>query len=134
MNADVRQRKVIYICAPYRAKLHCQIHCNIFAAWRLAADVWAAGFTALCPHANSAHMDERVPDRAFLDGSLELLRRCDAAIVARVVDPLNPDHVVISDGMAKEIEEAERLSLPVVHSVNELWELFSGEPEEEATT
>jgi hypothetical protein len=63
------------------------------------------GMVALCPHANSRHMDGVASDEVFLDGTMELLRRCDAvALVSNWRD---------SAGARAEVEEADRLGLPV---------------------
>jgi nucleoside 2-deoxyribosyltransferase len=97
--------KVIYIAGKYRGPNAWAIEQNIRAAEEVAARVWAMGMVALCPHANSRHMDGVATDEVFLDGTMELLRRCDAVVLV----PNWRD----SAGARAEVEEADRLGLPV---------------------
>lgn len=97
--------KVIYIAGKYRGPNAWAIEQNIRAAEDVAAKVWAAGMVALCPHANSRHMDGVTTDEVFLAGTLELMRRCDAVLLV----PNWQD----SAGARAEVEEAERLKIPV---------------------
>jgi nucleoside 2-deoxyribosyltransferase len=97
--------KVIYIAGKYRGPNAWAIEQNIRAAEDVAARVWAAGHVALCPHANSRHMDGVASDEVFLAGTLELMRRCDAVVLV----PNWRD----SEGARAEVAEAERLGLPV---------------------
>lgn len=104
--------KVIYIAGPYRAKTPWQVQQNIEGAAILAAWCWQAGFAALCPHMNSAHMEGCATDEAFLEGTLELMRRCDAVL-------LHPDWRR-SEGARAERAEAERLGIPVFEKTVDL--------------
>lgn len=97
--------KVIYIAGPYRGPNAWVVEQNIRAAEEVAAKVWAMGHVALCPHANSRHMEGVASDDHFLAGTLELLRRCDAVVLV----PNWRD----SAGARAEVEEADRLGLPV---------------------
>lgn len=73
--------KLIYIAGPYRGPNAWAIEQNIRRAEDAAAKVWAAGHAALCPHANSRHMDGVTSDENFLVGTMEMLRRCDAILL-----------------------------------------------------
>lgn len=55
---------------------------NIYKAWKVAHSVWAAGFVAVCPHANGALMDRfgLSPD-IFLKGDFAILHQCDAILM-----------------------------------------------------
>jgi hypothetical protein len=97
--------KVIYIAGKYRGPNAWAIEQNIRAAEDVAAKVWAMGHVALCPHANSRHMDGVASDEVFLAGTLELMRRCDAVVLV----PNWRD----SEGARAEVAEAERLGLLV---------------------
>jgi nucleoside 2-deoxyribosyltransferase len=97
--------KVIYIAGKYRGPNAWAIEQNIRAAEEVAAKVWEMGHVALCPHANSRHMDGVASDDVFLAGTLELMRRCDAVVLV----PNWRD----SEGARAEVAEAERLGLPV---------------------
>jgi hypothetical protein len=97
--------KVIYIAGKYRAATPWDVEQNIRAAEEIAAKVWAMGHAALCPHANSRHMEGVASDEHFLAGTLELMRRCDAVLLVP-----NWHH---SEGARAEVAEAERLGMPV---------------------
>ena len=97
--------KVVYIAGKYRGATAWEVEQNIRAAEDVAARVWAAGLVALCPHANSRHMEGVTSDENFLAGTLELMRRCDAVVLV----PNWRD----SEGARAEVAEADRLGLPV---------------------
>lgn len=71
----------IYIAGAYRAPTPWQITENIHAARLLSLAVWKLGAVALCPHANTALFDGEADDAIWLEGDLELLRRCDAILM-----------------------------------------------------
>lgn len=97
--------EVAYIAGPYRAP-DFQARCrNILNARDIAAGLWRLGYAALCPHLNTAHFDGIVPDQAFLDGALEMMRRCDRIVLA--------PNWQRSHGTREEIREALRLCLPI---------------------
>lgn len=104
--------KVIYIAGPYRASTSYQVTSNIENARRIAGLVWARGFAALCPHMNSAHMDGAAPDLEFLEGTLELMRRCDGVMMIPGWES--------SEGARAERAEAERLAIPVFVDIRDL--------------
>jgi nucleoside 2-deoxyribosyltransferase len=97
--------KVIYIAGKYRGPNAWAIEQNIRAAEDVAARVWAMGMVALCPHANSRHMDGVATDEHFLAGTLELLGRCDAVVLVPGWEK--------SSGTRAEIAEAQALCKPV---------------------
>lgn len=73
--------QLIFVCGPYRADTDNERHDNIEAARKVAVEVWRKGHYALCPHKNSEFMSGVCDEQQFLDGSLEMLRRCDAVIM-----------------------------------------------------
>ena len=73
--------RVVYVAGPFRGKDHYEIHKNICAAETLALEVWKTENAALCPHLNTAHFQDTLPDHIWLDGDLEMLLRCDALIL-----------------------------------------------------
>lgn len=97
--------KVIYIAGKYRGPNAWAVEQNIRAAEDVAVQVWAAGHAALCPHANSRHMEGVTTDANFLAGTLEMMRRCDAVLLVPGWEA--------SVGTRAEVAEAERLGLPV---------------------
>ena len=96
----------VYVASRYRAPTVNGIHENITQARRCAVDLWKAGLCALTPHLNSAFMDGVAPDAVFLEGGLELLRRCDALVVV-------VDEEKWSDGVRAEIDLAKQEGMPL---------------------
>ncbi len=74
--------KVAYIAGPYRATSERKLVLNIRAAETIAIELWKMGFVAYCPHMNTAHFGGLLPDIVWLNGGLEMVRRCDCLITA----------------------------------------------------
>lgn len=71
--------RVIYVAGAYRSKSLNKIWENINHAMRQSRKLWLAGWAVICPHANTAFMDEMPKtDDMFINGDLEILKRCDA--------------------------------------------------------
>ncbi len=104
--------KMIYVAGPFRGADHWEIEENIRRAERLALEVWRAGAACICPHANTRFFQGAASDDIWLEGDLEILRRCDAIL-------LTPDWER-SLGASKERDRAIHLHLPVFY---ELWQL-----------
>lgn len=68
--------QLLYIAAPYRAATTAQISNNIHEAALMAQYYWLQGFAVICPHLNSAHFDDLVPDQQFLDATMLMLACC----------------------------------------------------------
>ena len=75
--------RVIFVSGPYRDKTEHGVEMNILNAKLTAVQLWREGWAVICPHKNSERMGGVVSDRAFLDGDLEILRRCDAIYMMR---------------------------------------------------
>ncbi len=73
--------KVVYIAGPYRGPNAWDIEQNIRRAEELSLEVWKIGAAALCPHTNTRHFQGAAPDDLWLEGDLEMLRRCDAVLM-----------------------------------------------------
>lgn len=104
--------KVVYIAGRFRAATHWQIVENVRFAELVALEVWRLGAAALCPHLNTANFQGAAPDAVWLEGTLELLRRCDAIMLV--------PGWTSSAGTRGEVKEAERLGLPVFEEVDAL--------------
>lgn len=75
-------RKVlVYVAGPYRAYNERTVSLNIHRASELALKVWELGAVAICPHKNTAYFGGALPDEVWLQGDLEIIRRCDAVIM-----------------------------------------------------
>ncbi|KKN65498.1 hypothetical protein LCGC14_0481020 [marine sediment metagenome] len=70
--------KVIFISGPYRAKTEWQLVENIRAAEAAAIKLWREGWAVFCAHKNSAHFGGVCDESNFLNGDIEILKRCDA--------------------------------------------------------
>uniref|UniRef100_A0A6M3KYH8 DUF4406 domain-containing protein n=1 Tax=viral metagenome TaxID=1070528 RepID=A0A6M3KYH8_9ZZZZ len=70
--------RVIYIAGAYRGECENDVFENIVHARREAVKLWDKGFAVICPHTNSFFMGSRLGDTHFLEGDLEIVRRCDA--------------------------------------------------------
>lgn len=104
--------KLVYVAGPYRAGSAWGTECNIQAARELGAMVADAGAYPVIPHSNTAHFDGLASDEFWLDGTMELLRRCDAAI-------FTPDWERSSGARAERVEAA-RLNLPRFDTIVQL--------------
>lgn len=101
--------KVIYVAGPYRAQTEHGTILNIREAEAVAIQVWQAGHVALTPHLNTRLFGGLCSDEVWLQGGLELLRRCDGIVLV-------PGWSV-STGTLAEVKEAARLGLPVYTTV-----------------
>uniref|UniRef100_A0A6M3JHD9 DUF4406 domain-containing protein n=1 Tax=viral metagenome TaxID=1070528 RepID=A0A6M3JHD9_9ZZZZ len=70
--------KIIYVAGKYRAKTEWALEENIRHAEREAVKLWQHGWAVICPHKNTAHFGGVCTDATWLDGDLEILKRCDA--------------------------------------------------------
>ena len=70
--------KLIFISGPFRASNAWEIEHNIRQAEAIALELWRMGFAVICPHTNTRFFQGAAPDKIWLQGYLEMLRRCDA--------------------------------------------------------
>lgn len=73
--------KVVYIAGPFRGPSAWAIEQNIRRAEELALEVWKLGAAAICPHCNTRFFQGAADDSVWLDGDLEILKRCDAVLM-----------------------------------------------------
>lgn len=78
---EYNRRPICYIAGPYRGANAWEIRQNIIRAEAKAFTIWELGAVALCPHLNTAHFQGSLDDHVWLDGDLEMLRRCDALVL-----------------------------------------------------
>jgi hypothetical protein len=69
---------VIYIIGPFRAPTPWGVECNVRRAEELGLLVAQLNAMPLIPHANTRFFQGLKSDSFWLEGTLELLRRCDA--------------------------------------------------------
>jgi hypothetical protein len=105
-------KSVVYIAGPFRGPHAWAIERNVRRAEWLAHAVWALGAVALCPHMNTRFFQGSLPDRVWLEGDLELLRRCDAVLLAPGWRK--------SHGTCREVKEAFAFGIPVFSTLKAL--------------
>ena len=97
----------VYVAGPYRAETVEAREANITRARLAGRSLRQMGFHVFIPHCNAAHEDGHAPDAHFLEEALAFMRLCDAVIVLPGWEA--------SAGTRAEMEEAERLGIPVMH-------------------
>jgi hypothetical protein len=97
--------KVVYVAGRFRGKTAWHVAENVRAAEQVGYHVAAAGAMPLIPHANTAHFDGTMTAEFWLEGTMELLRRCDAVMMV--------PGWLDSKGALAERAEAQRIGLPV---------------------
>jgi hypothetical protein len=96
--------KVIYVAGPFRGPTAWAIAENVRHAERWAYQLACCGAMPLVPHTNTLNFHGELTDQFWLDGTLELMRRCDGAVFI--------PGWRLSAGSRGEWQEAERLGLP----------------------
>lgn len=104
--------KVVYIFGCFRGPTAWDIECNVRQAEALALEVARLGAMPLCPHTNTRYFHGLLTDRFWLEGTMELARRCDAAI--------GVSNWMLSAGSREEVRELLSRGTPVLYSVQEL--------------
>jgi hypothetical protein len=105
--------KVVYIIGPFRAKNHWEVMQNVLRAEMLGLVVARSGSMPLIPHKNTENFNGLLDDDFWLEGTKELLRRCDAAITVEAINYSCDD----SAGSKGEIDEMIKLGRPVFRSL-----------------
>lgn len=98
-------KRVIFISGAYRNGTEWGLEENIRRAEDAAIELWKRGWVVICPHKNSARFGGACPDRVWLDGYKELLRRSDAMFLLRGWRQ--------SEGSVSEYELARQLGIKV---------------------
>ena len=111
LQQEENQMKVVYVAGPFRARTPWLIEQNVRKAEEASARVALLGAVPLCPHTMYRHFDKMLPDKFWLESTLELLRRCDAILLVKGWEE--------SSGSVSEHEEAGKLKIPVFHDTLE---------------
>lgn len=106
------RKKVIFVGGPFRGKSAWEVEQNIRRAEALALEVWKLGAVAICPHTNTRFFDKELPDEVFLDGIIEILKRCDAMVLTEDWER--------STGARNEVRECGLNNIPVFVGRKEL--------------
>lgn len=83
---------------------------NIAAARRVAIALWEMGHAVICPHLNSAHMEEdcKATWQDYLAGDFNMISRCDALVMV--------ENWKDSKGAKMEHEYAKSLNIPIYYA------------------
>jgi len=105
-------KKIFYVAGPYRADTERGVVENIRMAEAVAIEIWKTGHIALCPHLNTRLFGGILPDEAWLEGAIELMKRCDGIVLVPGWQK--------SQGTKIEIEKAQSMDMPVFHNVSDI--------------
>lgn len=74
---------IAYIAGPYRANTEWGVEQNIAKAEAVALKYWKLGYAVICPHKNTAHFGGAMPDETWLEGDIEIMKRCDVVVMSQ---------------------------------------------------
>ena len=109
--------KVAYVAGPYNADSIYSIVQNIRRAEFVALSLWKMGYAVICPHKNTSLLDGECTRQTWIDGDLEILRRCDLLVVL--------PNWGESEGTRDEISQAEVLNIPIFYWPDDIPKLKS---------
>jgi hypothetical protein len=73
---------LLYIAGCYAPKDGRTVDDHIELAKEASIAIWKTGNYALCPHMNTAHLDDEIDNpELFYAGTMEVLRRCDGIVM-----------------------------------------------------
>ncbi len=112
--------KVIYIAGKYRGQSEWQVKQNIQHAEKAAMRLWQKGYAVICPHLNTAFFGGGCDDSVWLEGDLEILKRCDAIYMLTGWTD--------SEGSRAEFQLAKDMGKDIYYEIDDLTELIDGKP------
>lgn len=98
--------KIAFISGSYRHETINGVLMNILKARAVSLKYWKKGYAVICPHLNAALMDGEMPDDTWLEGDIEILKRCDVIVMIKGWEQ--------SIGAKKELEVAIQNGLTVI--------------------
>lgn len=113
---------LVYIAGPYRAPTVAEVKQNILAADATSVEVCKMGMNVypVCPHKNTEFFEGLRDGEYFIDGTFELMSRCDAVLIVLSKDTKTSINYDTSEGTIGEVKGAKRLGIPVFHSLLDL--------------
>ena len=105
---------LIYVAGRYRAPTREGVNLNIQAATMVGLMAAEKGWYPVIPHTNTMHFEHLADkhDEFYLDGTLELMRRCDAVVMVPGWKK--------SSGAIGEVNEAKRLNMDIFFVADDL--------------
>jgi len=104
---------LVYIAGPFRGATPFDVKTNVHEAEVLGLEVAALGGYPVIPHSMTAHFDKQLTDQFWLEGTMALLRRCDAIVMSTRWQQ--------STGARAEEAEATRIGMPIFYQTNSKW-------------
>jgi nucleoside 2-deoxyribosyltransferase len=109
----MKRKIVVYVAGPFRGENHWEIAQNIRRAELVGMRLAKAGFMPLIPHANTANFHGTLDDQFWLEGTMELMSRCDAVYFDVGWE--------LSEGCKAEMAYAKELGIPVFTDYSKLF-------------
>lgn len=110
---------VVYVAGPFRGPNSWAIEQNIRRAEELSLEVWRMGVAAICPHTNTRFFQGAAEDKVWLEGDLEILKRCDALILVPGWEN--------SSGTQAEVAQAKASGQPIFSNTGELFQWLASQ-------
>ncbi len=73
--------RIVFLSGKFRAPKPYGIELNCRAAEDVSLEISKIGAVALAPHLLSRHFQGSLPDQFWIDGAIELMKRCDAVFM-----------------------------------------------------
>lgn len=102
---------VIYVAGAFRAKTQWGIMKNVRKAEDASLRLWKLGYAVICPHTMTQHFQDECPDEMWLEGCIELLKRCDAIYMVEGWQN--------SEGSLAELEVAKKIGLKIFYETRD---------------
>jgi len=110
LRTGAKIAKVVYVVGAFRASTQWEIMQNVRKAEKDSLWLWKLGYAVICPHTMTQSFHGECPDKVWLDGCLELLKRCDAIWLVEGWE--------YSEGSLAELKLAEELGLVILNKGN----------------
>jgi len=104
--------QVVYIAGSYRADTEWGLVENIRRAEAAAIRLWKQGYAVICPQKNTAHFGGLCDDSIWLEGDIEILKRCD------IIYMLRGFH--LSKGSCEELRIAVQNNIKVIYEQDDI--------------
>lgn len=112
---------LIYVAGPFRGKSHFAVAENVRNAERASLRAWSLatavpGLAAICPHTNTAHFQDALPDNVWLQGDLSMMYACDIVYLTEDWER--------SSGAREEVYQANLRGIPFTSDIYEVGRFY----------